>query len=257
MGNAKTLSTPSSATSPVPGSRAHTPIRRGQPLLLITLLVLLASACASPWGAPLHGEQAAYHVFNATDSPVIEMPELFAEDRRTRLYANLQAMRAGSSLITGAAWPQTGRSAIRAPVPQQGHLRFDPFGQPLPGRHVATPAFDADPGDESLDLPRPMAGSFQPAAGPHRIPEEVWLQWRRDAAPGQARYQGTLVGPVRMALRERIPPEVITRLHESWRYRLDIAVGATDDRPTLHWRLLRTSDQGIEVVGRSANDLAY
>lgn len=242
-------------SSVAPLSPVHSPA--GRPAALLAVVVVLVAApgamqgCATPWSEPLHGEQASYHVFNDTGVDRIEWPELLGDDRRTVLYANLHAERPGRAQASGAEWLWAERLDAQRRGRWTPHEAYDDFGKPSTSRTPARTNFDVDPGDESLGLPRAMSGSFNAVGGEHRIPAFAWVQWRRMPTPGQVRFQGELVGPIRVPVRERIPAAVIAQLRESWRYSIDIAIGAKESDPPLVWRLLKSTDRGIEVVARS------
>ena len=48
----------------------------------------------------------------------------------------------------------------------------------------------------------------------HKVPEAVLVTWRELPAPGQPPYTGTLHGPYKVQIRERIPKEVLAMAKE-------------------------------------------
>jgi hypothetical protein len=201
------------AALPGPGSRTF------------ALIVLCAGAggCASleldlPGGG---GEQVSYRVWNDTGHSVIERPMLRGVRGGPVLYTNLQ------SYAPGWRWtPSTGGQAVSAWAPPD--------------------TLDTPPA-----LPRLFEGAFATAPAGHRVPREVRLHWQAPAAPGQPLYGGTEQPSVVVSLRERIPAAVLAQVAGGWRYRLDIAIGAHPERPTVHWRLVRHEDDGPVEVRRS------
>ena len=210
---------------------------------------LSGAGCASLTETPLHDEQIAYHVFNATDAPVIHAPQLHTDQADpVLLYANVQSSRTGTATGNAGSWVRAetgGESGATAPV---GYAAYDPFGKRLPG--FITPSLWFNRGtDEVLPiLPRPLAGVFRAAPPGHTLPATVRVQWREPAAPGQDRRAGRLHGPYRYALRAALPAPVLTRLRQSWRYRLEIAFGVSAKSPRVYWRLGEQTDQGMATI---------
>jgi hypothetical protein len=76
-----------------------------------------------------------------------------------------------------------------------------------------------------------------PDAG-HRIPERVKLSWRELPKAGQKVYQGDLVGPFELALRSRIPQDVLAQVRGSRKYRLEMAFSVGVQPIQFRWRLI-------------------
>lgn len=77
-----------------------------------------------------------------------------------------------------------------------------------------------------------------PDAG-HRIPERVKLSWRELPKAGQKVYQGDLVGPFDLALRSRIPNDVLALVRVSRKYRLEMAFSVGVQPAQFRWRLVQ------------------
>lgn len=215
--------------------------------ICLALLLLLVAGCSSVREPSLVGEQAAYSVFNDTGAGQIFSPRLLNGERPGTLYQNLQSSPAGASLSRTGSWARAAQGSAKLATVRAFAL-YDPFGAPLAGRYLPRNLFNRDPSDETMMLPRSLAGAFNPVAPAHRIPRTVVLQWRERAVPGQGRYNGNLVGPVRLVLRSSIPAAVLTRLSQSWRYRLEIAVGASAHEPRIFWRLTKVTDRGTQTL---------
>ena len=188
--------------------------------VLSVALALAAGACAS--GRDGHradgvGERAAYQVWNDDLDVAIESPELLDPATGALLYANLLAPAARGLASTG----RSDLSAARR-----------------------------SPRDDDLALPRPRAGAYALAVKGHRIPEYVLVRWRMPPLPGVRRYGGEVAGPFRLAVRSRIPAEVLESVRDQWRLRLEIAVSANRNGPGLQWQLVRQHDDGPVVERR-------
>lgn len=206
-------------------------------LALPLAVAFMAAGCAGTVGALSGfgaGERVAYHVWNDTGLPVIERPELHAPESGERLYANLRAQ------APGLNWAPGPTAAVGA----------DPAGlSPVVLSAPTAPAPGWD--DELLTLPRPMEGAFAAARAGHRVPARVRVSWRRPPLAGEPLYGGRLEGPVELDLRAAIPPSVLEQAAAGWRYRLDIAIGANAEAPSVRWRLMREGDDGIFEIRRS------
>jgi hypothetical protein len=77
-----------------------------------------------------------------------------------------------------------------------------------------------------------------PDAG-HRIPERVKLSWRELPKAGQKVYQGDLVGPFDLALRSRIPADVLSQVRASRKFRLEMAFSVGVQPIQFRWRLVQ------------------
>lgn len=77
-----------------------------------------------------------------------------------------------------------------------------------------------------------------PDAG-HRIPERVKLSWRELPKAGQKVYQGDLVGPFDLALRSRIPNDVLALVRGSRKYRMEMAFSVGVQPIQFRWRLVQ------------------
>ncbi|MGC1439624.1 MAG: hypothetical protein WA888_03375 [Burkholderiaceae bacterium] len=217
------------------------------------------------------GEHVAYRVANLSSaaatlasSATVEMPTLVDATSGAILYSNLQ-------LISESPVTPSGASASLETSRLSGALQ--PSGQ-FPPRHLAStspgsatrlPAlligsagatqgspFEQDPGKENLALPQLAAGTMMVAQRGHRVPETVLLSWRQPPMPGQSVYRGVRVGPVRVSLRGQIPADVLARVRNQWRYRLDIEIAIDDVATKTHvrWRLIRITDEAVHEIQR-------
>lgn len=83
----------------------------------------------------------------------------------------------------------------------------------------------------------------------HRIPEEVEAQWRRMPPPGGKNYTGELVGPLRVKVRERIPPEVLLVARKRG-MNIGIELGLTESRIWVNWGVVDFNRRkGTGIVG--------
>jgi len=227
---------------------------RHRPLIAAAILITaLLAGCASFGERPSAGERVAYHVFNRTSALQIMMPELIDAKTGRVLYANLRVShpsheggRSGSWV-----WSESGNAIFGD---TSGGAIYDAFGQRLPSTAMSPSGFAEAPASEPLMLPRPAAGAFQSAPDSHRLPSTVLLSWRAPAMPGQQRFKGSMRGPIRLALRAAMPANVLDRLAQSSRHRLEVAIGASSTRPVIVWRLTNIIDDDVEVLARGSVD---
>ncbi len=217
----------------------------------VLLMLSCALGCASVGEPALVGEQASYHVFNDTGGGPVYSPRLSDGEDRAILYANLQSAPVGTSDSRSGSWVRAAQGSA-LPVGERSYPVYGPFGRRLAGRQLPPNLFELDPSDEIMMLPRVLAGAFHPAQPGHRIPAVVTLQWRLPATPGQDRYHGDPVGPFRLVLRASIPPAVLRQLSQSWRHRLELAIGASTAETRVFWRLRQMTDHGARTAAQGS-----
>lgn len=220
------------------------------PRLVAHCFVVLAvlaflPACGALGPAPhqplVIGEHVAYRVVNiGSQVPQLELPRLVDASNGQLLYANLLAFT--ESPTQPRLHTSDGRldiSRLTLP-PLYGGRRFFRGMQ----------AFEKDPGNENLVLPRVSVGAFAVSPRGHRVPDTIALSWRRLPVPGESVFGGAPVGPLTVKLRNAIPAEVLARVRDQWRYRLDIEVAVSDDQPVVRWRVLNFTDDAVHEVQR-------
>lgn len=69
-----------------------------------------------------------------------------------------------------------------------------------------------------------------------RVPDYVFVSWRKMPKDGQEIYGGDLVGPFKIALRSRIPAEVLEKVQHDG-YWLEIGVSAGVEPILVRWKL--------------------
>ena len=96
----------------------------------------------------------------------------------------------------------------------------------------------------------PSADTFQD--NEQRIPENVSVRWREMPAQGQPSYTGTQRGPFLVAIRSRIPSDVL-RKARSRGFFLEIGVEINDGTIVMNWQLVESKSitqtgNGIAVI---------
>lgn len=134
-------------------------------------------------------------------------------------------------------------------------LKVHAPGNPAKWYEGASEMQSGRPNDLKLYRPIPGAGGGNrfSADNGHIIPGEVEVHWRKMPAPGAKEYTGEKVGPFRVKVRERIPPEIL-RLARKEKMEVVIAFGVDEERILVNWGLaeysvlLKTGIRGIVTL---------
>lgn len=189
------------------------------------LFLALIAGCAIDGADPndpagVLGERAAYAVINKTPGSTLAEPRLLAKRTGRLLYANLVA---------------------HSRLPAAPQLHGAPLALP------DTTSLTQDPGDEDLSLPDATPGIFALAGSGHRVPEHVLLSWMEPATRDGVRRR---LAPRAVEVRAAIPPDVLAIVSNQWRYRLEVAVLAAANKPTVAWRLVSLASNPPHEVRR-------
>ena len=88
-----------------------------------------------------------------------------------------------------------------------------------------------------------------------RVPDYVFVSWRKMPKDGQKIYEGDLIGPFKLALRSRIPSEVLKKITGNRRYWLEIGVSAGVEPILVRWNLVdyESGQIGIKILQRGGD----
>jgi len=90
-----------------------------------------------------------------------------------------------------------------------------------------------------------------------RVPDYVFVSWRKMPKDGQKIYEGDLVGPFRITLRSRIPADVLEKVTGNNRYWVEIGVSAGVEPILVRWNLVdykpSSGRPGIEILQRGGD----
>ena len=106
---------------------------------------------------------------------------------------------------------------------------FSQSGQPVGtyGNFVPAPDAKKNPG---------YGGNRYMSDTGHKVPEAILISWREMPPPGGQPYTGKLVGPFKILVRSKIPPNVLEQARRD-NISLEFGFSAGEVPPYMQWRL--------------------
>ena len=104
---------------------------------------------------------------------------------------------------------------------------FGQSGQPAKAYPPSLPVSSRNPG---------YGGNQYMSDTGHKVPEAILISWREMPAPGAPSYTGTLIGPFKISVRSKVPPEVLAQAQKD---RISLNFGFTSGLvpPYMVWQL--------------------